>query len=322
MNNSQKHRSNTSKSTSNLSSNTSSTIPSTIPSTTPSAIPTSTNISPTTTTAISSSITTTANSSSIPTLSHSNIPSHNKKNKKPRKRKQKEYFQNILNKEVHNISSYTLTNKQLSVLSLGLNHIPTPKTSESTKKRLIQEFDEYANKIRLKKQLINLNTDKNPTNNIKSAYDSIKNKYSNKAETITSNKIQQGPLETYLQETRQKLINEIKNINLNSIKKYNQNNNNSIILEEIKNLKSNKNIIITSADKNLGVCITDKSWYDNECLRQLSDRNSYQELTYEPDYKRIMTKLKRLLVSNNLCYTDKSKSKLTSIASCTVLVVT
>ena len=51
-------------------------------------------------------------------------------------------------------------------------------------------------------------------------------------------------------------------------------------LKSIINLSNNPNIIITGADKNLGLCINSTKWYMMEYKRQLSDTDTYQEIPY------------------------------------------
>lgn len=44
----------------------------------------------------------------------------------------------------------------------------------------------------------------------------------------------------------------------------------------IANLRSNSDFVIKPADKNLGLTIMSRSWYENEALRQLKDHTTYQ----------------------------------------------
>ena len=39
--------------------------------------------------------------------------------------------------------------------------------------------------------------------------------------------------------------------------------------------QQNNNIIIKPADKNLGITILDKKWYENECYSNLNNKNNY-----------------------------------------------
>lgn len=64
----------------------------------------------------------------------------------------------------------------------------------------------------------------------------------------------------------------------------------------LKTIKENKNIIIKPADKNLGLTILDRSWYDNELLRQLSDVKTYRKIPKDQvPTKKIYEDIKKLL---------------------------
>jgi hypothetical protein len=51
-----------------------------------------------------------------------------------------------------------------------------------------------------------------------------------------------------------------------------------------KTLQEDKDIIIKPADKNLGLCIVDKSWYISECDKILACRDTYQEIMEDPEH--------------------------------------
>ncbi len=52
-------------------------------------------------------------------------------------------------------------------------------------------------------------------------------------------------------------------------------------IKALKNLENNKRIMVKPADKNLGLCIVDTQWYNNEMLSQLKDRDTYQLIPNE-----------------------------------------
>jgi hypothetical protein len=49
-------------------------------------------------------------------------------------------------------------------------------------------------------------------------------------------------------------------------------------LSALSKLKKDKDIVIKPADKNLGLCIMDKSWYIDECKNILSNKDSYIQI--------------------------------------------
>jgi hypothetical protein len=46
----------------------------------------------------------------------------------------------------------------------------------------------------------------------------------------------------------------------------------------VRCLRNDRDIIIKPSDKNMGLCVVDKSWYTQECLRQLSDATTYSKV--------------------------------------------
>jgi hypothetical protein len=56
----------------------------------------------------------------------------------------------------------------------------------------------------------------------------------------------------------------------------------SIFKNIIDSLTTEDTIIITQADKNMGPVIVDRTWYEKEALRQLSDTSTYTRLLAPP----------------------------------------
>lgn len=70
-------------------------------------------------------------------------------------------------------------------------------------------------------------------------------------------------------------------------------------LEAVKSIKNNKDIIITNADKNMGVAVVKTSDYIKEGLRQLNDSNTYQQLENKPNLNQSWAKLRSILNSSH-----------------------
>ena len=64
----------------------------------------------------------------------------------------------------------------------------------------------------------------------------------------------------------------------------------------IQKLKSDS---ICSADKNLGICIVDRDWYENEALRQLTDENTYIKVCNLPNNTHFTTAINDILTKHN-----------------------
>lgn len=84
-------------------------------------------------------------------------------------------------------------------------------------------------------------------------------------------------LETWLHETKQLLTTTLKG----PLPRHRTNITRSQH-EFLRHLRSNSSIVIKPADKNLGLTLLDRSTYDNEALRQLSDSTTYQLVTAIP----------------------------------------
>lgn len=82
----------------------------------------------------------------------------------------------------------------------------------------------------------------------------------------------------------------------------------------LKDLRDNKDIIITNADKNMGICIVNTQAYINEGLRQLSDTNTYTLVTEKPDMNSLFNGLRELLTRHMFLYVDTRKKKLSTYA--------
>jgi len=67
--------------------------------------------------------------------------------------------------------------------------------------------------------------------------------------------------------TVQRLFPRLRNLSLNS-------------LRFLQSIRFNLSIVIKPADKNLGLTILDREWYNNECARQLNDSATYRSITH------------------------------------------
>ena len=83
----------------------------------------------------------------------------------------------------------------------------------------------------------------------------------------------------------------------------------------LSSLKNDTSITIKNADKNLGVCVVDTSWYTTEVLRQLNDTSTYLRLPSPneaiPSANLLFARLRRVLSSNHLLFDPSCKSRRT-----------
>lgn len=234
-----------------------------------------------------------------------------KRNRRERKAKSiqvHQYFPEIRNQEIHNLSKYKPSELEKAVLSLGLNYIPEP--TPASKLTFLQEFDDFADNIRRRKRLVNIRNDpKIITSNVAEALNSIK-KPVNISTGLDAPFKSTSPLEEYLASTRIALEKSL--ADLNPLEGADQSTRKNV-LKAVKSLKSNSKIVIKPSDKNLGVCIMDYDFYVDECYRQLNDVSSYKKYDSPPDFKGIMTLLKRILFINNQLYS--SENQLSKVAT-------
>ena len=69
----------------------------------------------------------------------------------------------------------------------------------------------------------------------------------------------------------------------------------------LRQLRHDRSLIIKPADKNLGPVVMDRSWYENECMRQLSDSHFYDLVGSADNFSLsfVVTKLENVLASHS-----------------------
>jgi hypothetical protein len=224
---------------------------------------------------------------------------HNRRSKRASKivkqiRKQKaidklpKIFKLITNKGLHNISNQVLTVKEEAVLSLGLKFIPIPQPS--TDLELDKSLDVFIRSLATKLFYIDSdNTSFDRTLHVKNPAfkpainDTIINEYIN----IINNNL-----------SAEKILNPLDTCIIKSPRMFQQ---------TINKLRNNDNIIICAADKNLGICIADRLWYENEALRQLTNKNLYEQIPTLPNVNLIIAQIKQLLSKHGMLFDKKGK---------------
>jgi len=162
---------------------------------------------------------------------------------------------------VNNTSQSILTPQQTTLLSKGLKFIPTPTINHSTIPKTIFSFKEMIRRIKLKFHFKGSkdNKDFDPKFHIKSSFTPVHDELDN----ITDQ------LETKFKEF------VLSKSNLAQTNKTN------LTLEErneIESLRNSDTLMVQATDKNLGLILLSKEWYQSECERQLSDTSVYTKL--------------------------------------------
>ena len=211
------------------------------------------------------------------------------------------WLNQITNSGIHNLSNYPLSTKQLTALSLGFNFIPVPKPLPNLKEHIDAQYADFVKHVRTTSVFIH--TDDN--NNNKFLRPTFKT-------TIWEPpKVPNPAVEEYLSEVESRLQNELKRLDSHPAKHFTTRQYSppwfhKILLE----IKENKEILVTEADKNMGTVVIKTSEYIKHGLGQLNDRNTYITCDSPPNYNHIWTVLKAILSKyNQLTYRPQNKNQ-------------
>ena len=179
-----------------------------------------------------------------------------------------------MDKYVINLSKYTLTKGEISVLSRGLNFCPTP--GEPNPGELRTDLDNLHRRLRLRYHFQDDDSDDGPTPHCDNIHST--EPFANRKFKVSSsfNPPGQQALAAMV------LTNEH---DLNQRPVYKRAPRENISLEEkkaISTLKNNGEIIIKPADKGSAVVVMDRCDYLKEGYKQLSNTKFYQKLEFNP----------------------------------------
>lgn len=156
-----------------------------------------------------------------------------------------------------------LSSDDKRLLANGTKFVPTPKDDAAA---ILNDFKLFKRRTRLRVQFADQNDQ----------LEQFNNKFH-----IQSSSWQPDPapddVETYLENTRDDLKAAIALYQVSRPRS----NINATQRRFLQSMKQSKDYIIKPADKNLGLTLMDRSWYDAEVLRQLSDANTYRPVTYD-----------------------------------------
>ena len=176
---------------------------------------------------------------------------------------------------ITNLSSHTLTKHQISLLSRGLNFIPTPKKDHPAK--ILQDILLFDRKLRLEYYFYQLNSDTDP--NITTTTDHTKSTILNPSSGWTPASGQDPFLDTY----RSSITNEfLKQLDTPSTKV--KKNLKKEEYQTMRQLYMNNDIVIKPADKGGSTVIMNTLDYIAEAERQSAT------LTIMRNYKKIQPK--------------------------------
>lgn len=184
----------------------------------------------------------------------------------------------IANLNINNYSSRTFTPKEILTLGYGLKFSPTPKHNFS---QLRIELENLFRKIRISEYFKKISLSNS------TPLELLKFKLKNNKWEVPLH--ERNPAMEKIFKEVQGFLKYRKNIESRIKIKRNFNNDEYQILQNI--LKDNS-IVVTSSDKNLGLSIVDRSWYNNEIQRQLSDSSTY--VKKEPNLPEIRNLLREV----------------------------
>lgn len=204
-------------------------------------------------------------------------------------------FPELHNQGVHNLSSIVLTPAQQLLLSFGLKFIPACKINKSLGRQIETSFDLYTRSIRLKKQYVH-----QPSTVPKSL------RVPNPAfqpENATVG------IENYVNVARRRLLKKV-NSYLRQLRPPDPTV--QWINDTLASIHALEGIIIKPSDKGYETVIHDLDWYKTECLRQLSDVNTYE--ISAPHYPMVWAQLRLLLSNAGRLYQHSGPRVLTHLA--------
>lgn len=187
---------------------------------------------------------------------------------------------NINSSVVTNLSNFKLTKYQTAVLNKGLNFIP--HDSAVSYKQLDADIKRFERKLQLYQFFRDKNEEDDENDdpeNVRLAFEENPNYWPHKLnKNITE-------LCRELKEELHKLHNQP--THFQNLNKYERN--------ALKQLQSNRDIIIKKADKNSGIVVMNKETYENKVYEMLRDTNTYKPLETE-DNEIVKNKVNNLLM--------------------------
>ena len=204
----------------------------------------------------------------------------------------------------HNLSkTRQLSLEESTILALGLNFIPVPPPTCDTD--LLDSYYAFQRKVRIQKSLLSGESSFNLTHNTLP--------FARRAPSSFVPTPASSPIEQYLEDSLQKLRTALLTHPVENYRQvvpiYP-----SYFKKTIMSLRADKEIIISPSDKNLGLCIIDRTWYFESAYQHLHNARSYKELTITPIYRDIFQKLKAILKDFSCLYHEDG-SKFTRLAS-------
>ena len=159
-------------------------------------------------------------------------------------------MQGVTPVKIHNLSKCDLTEIQLKCLSFGIHFLPTPKPNKLHLRQAIAQFQRTMRLLWIFKD-----------------NKQILKKYHLKSEFTPLSTHSNPALELELQKLEKSLANGPSTIAKSNWPKQ--------LSTSLKAILSDQQLLLITADKNLGYCLVDIDWYKTQCLAHLNNTNSY-----------------------------------------------
>jgi hypothetical protein len=192
-----------------------------------------------------------------------------------------------------------LSEKEILALSLGQTFIPTPKVMKDFSVYIDKQFDDYHRRCSIARYF-----NEHPSS---SEIDpKLRVKGSTWIPPLSSGDI----MYRYLNQVEAKLDRSVRKLEQSFAEHYDHMEKTpNWIYSTLRDLKSNTDIIITDADKNMGICVISTEQYVKEGLRQLNDPSTYRELSEPPNFGDIRVELESILKRHNSFFAPKKYPK-------------
>lgn len=221
----------------------------------------------------------------------------------------------ITNSGIHNLSTKGISHKSISALSLGLNFIPVPRLPQSLASHLLTQWQDFRRRINIQ-YFFNVYPAKHSstTFRVKSFWEPTEEDF--------KPYIYSQSVSKYLHHVKSNLLSAAasytSDLYCSALRSYK---NPPWLISSLRDLRNNKEIIVTEADKNMGIVLLDKDEYIAEGLRQLQCPKTYDKnITVNPVlFRRLYGLLRNILCIHKRLYSPifhngKEEKKLSPLA--------
>ena len=228
-------------------------------------------------------------------------------------RLRKSWLPTITNSGIHNLSTKGISTKSISALSLGLNFIPVPRLQHSLASHLLTQWQDFRRRVNIQ-YFFRVYPTPNSTMNkyrLKSHWEPTVDDF----KPYTYSKT----VSDYLMQVKNNLLSAASTLQPSFSSALHLYQNPPWLIPSLRELRNNHDIIITEADKNMGIVLIDKDRYIAEGLRQLQCPNTYDNncTINHMLFRKLYAILRNILHQHNKLYNttyNRSQKQLSQLA--------